>query len=119
MDDARRLVAGLQVTWTTGATIGGSSGSPLIDVATNRVVGVLTGGFSDCQHRTQPDYYGRLSVVRTSTLSSKHMDRGLEQFLCLCFPTSRLQVSLIWGPSAIFSRYVVATLGMSHSAAVS
>ncbi|EIE26769.1 hypothetical protein COCSUDRAFT_59280 [Coccomyxa subellipsoidea C-169] len=52
-----------QVTWTTGATIGGSSGSPLIDVATNRIVGVLTGGYSNCQDRTQPDYYGRLSVA--------------------------------------------------------
>lgn len=58
-----------QVTWTRGATIGGSSGSPLIDVATNRVVGVLTGGYSSCQDRTQPDYYGRLSVVHALTLS--------------------------------------------------
>lgn len=57
------LNVGVQVTWTTGATLGGSSGSPLIDVATGRVVGVLTGGYSNCQDRTQSDYYGRLSVV--------------------------------------------------------
>lgn len=29
---------GLQVYWEQGATMGGSSGSPLIDVATRRVV---------------------------------------------------------------------------------
>jgi hypothetical protein len=33
-----------EVAWTRGVTAGGSSGSPLIDVDTGLVVGVLTGG---------------------------------------------------------------------------
>ncbi|CAL8467108.1 g6644 [Coccomyxa elongata] len=61
-----------QVTWTTGATVGGSSGSPLIDVNTGKVVGVLTGGYSSCDDRTMPDYFGRLSVA---------WKRGLYQYL--------------------------------------
>ena len=36
--------SGLQISWTQGVTQGGSSGSPLIDVDTRRIVGVLTGG---------------------------------------------------------------------------
>jgi hypothetical protein len=55
-----------QVTWTIGATAPGSSGSPLIDTSSNKVVGVLTGGYTNCHDRTQSDYYGRLSVVRSS-----------------------------------------------------
>ncbi|BDA40579.1 probable protease 1 at N-terminal half [Coccomyxa sp. Obi] len=61
-----------QVTSTTGATVGGSSGAPLINVATGKVVGVLTGGYSSCEDRTMPDYYGRLSVA---------WKRGLYQYL--------------------------------------
>lgn len=54
----------LQVIWSSGATASGSSGSPLIDVDSRKVVGVLTGGFASCQDRTGPDYYGRLSAVQ-------------------------------------------------------
>ena len=54
-----------QVTWTNGATASGSSGSPLIDLESGKVVGVLTGGFASCARRSQPDYYGRLSAVIT------------------------------------------------------
>ncbi len=56
-------VEALQVIWSSGATASGSSGSPLIDVDSRKVVGVLTGGFASCQDRTGPDYYGRLSAV--------------------------------------------------------
>lgn len=66
----------MQVTWGNGATIGGSSGSPLIDVATQKVVGVLTGGYTNCHDRTQSDYYGRLSAVSAPA--------------CLCMHTSHL-----------------------------
>ena len=38
-------------------------GSPLIDTATKRVVGVLTGGVSSCDTRSSPDYFGRISRV--------------------------------------------------------
>ncbi len=55
-----------QVTWTQGVTQGGSSGSPLIDASTHRVVGVLTGGLSSCDTARSPDYYGRLNRVRVT-----------------------------------------------------
>eukprot|EP00884_Botryococcus_braunii_P009693 jgi/Botrbrau1/18725/Bobra.0386s0048.1 len=55
-----------EVTWTKGVTTAGSSGSPLIDADTGRVVGVLTGGPSSCAQvgtGGAADYYGRLSVA--------------------------------------------------------
>jgi hypothetical protein len=55
------------VTWTQGATQGGSSGAALIDAATRRVVGVLTGGTTTCDVFSGADYFGRLSVVRPSS----------------------------------------------------
>lgn len=53
----------VQVVWTQGSTQGGSSGSPLIDAKTRRIVGVLTGGLSTCDTRGSPDYFGRLAKV--------------------------------------------------------
>ncbi len=53
-----------QILWSGGSTEGGSSGSPLIDTTTRRVVGVLSGGFASCANPTGYDYYGRLSAVR-------------------------------------------------------
>ena len=50
-------------------TAPGSSGSPLINAETGKVVGVLTGGLSDCHATGSPDYYGRLSAVSLSPLS--------------------------------------------------
>jgi hypothetical protein len=38
------VVGMVQVEWMQGVTAAGSSGSPLIDADTGRVVGVLTGG---------------------------------------------------------------------------
>ena len=54
----------LQVKWWRGSTASGSSGSPLIDMDTQQVVGVLTGGYASCLEPNEPDYYGRLSAVR-------------------------------------------------------
>ncbi len=54
----------MQVIWSSGATASGSSGSPLIDVDSRKVVGVLMGGFASCQDSTGQDYYGRLSAVQ-------------------------------------------------------
>jgi hypothetical protein len=45
--------------WDTGATEGGSSGSPLID-RRKRVIGTLTGGSSYCSSPKGPDYYASL-----------------------------------------------------------
>eukprot|EP00884_Botryococcus_braunii_P009274 jgi/Botrbrau1/18348/Bobra.0179s0073.1 len=60
------------VTWTKGATQGGSSGSPLFDANTRRIVGVLSGGFSLCSSKTLGDYYGRLAAAYV---------KGLDRFL--------------------------------------
>lgn len=46
--------------WNTGATEGGSSGSPLLD-REKRVVGTLTGGESFCSSPRGPDLYASLS----------------------------------------------------------
>ncbi len=47
--------------WTSGATAGGSSGSPLFD-ADNRIIGCLTGGASTC-NRPVNDYYFALGAT--------------------------------------------------------
>ncbi|HMP35532.1 MAG TPA: FG-GAP-like repeat-containing protein [Kiritimatiellia bacterium] len=47
-----------KVRWTTGATEGGSSGSPLFNSA-KRIIGQLYGGYSSCSFRTGLDDFGR------------------------------------------------------------
>jgi len=49
--------------WDRGTTEQGSSGSPLFDVANERIVGVLSGGIpgEGCD-QSNPDFYGRLSL---------------------------------------------------------
>ena len=79
-----------EVTWGDGVTEGGSSGSPLIDAATNRVMGVLTGGFSSCDQPKSPDYYGRLSTARApgrplcSRLSVARLYAHARQLVLFC-----------------------------------
>ena len=52
-----------QVVWTEGTTLGGSSGAALIDAASRRIVGVLTGGDASCAAPQGADYFGRLSMA--------------------------------------------------------
>ena len=56
-----------QVYWTAtanghGTTEGGSSGSPLFNEF-GEIVGVLSGGFSDCSNTSGLDYYGKFSTA--------------------------------------------------------
>ena len=58
----------VQVSYAVGSTQGGSSGAPLIDYQSQRVVGVLSGGHASCDDPSQYDYYGRLAVASPSLL---------------------------------------------------
>jgi hypothetical protein len=55
-----------QVTWTSGVTEPGSSGSGIWDSATRGLVGTLSGGGSSCSSPTSPDCYGKFSVAWAS-----------------------------------------------------
>lgn len=71
----------MQVTWTQGATQGGSSGAALIDADTRKVVGVLTGGTTTCDIFSGADYFGKLSVVSQVTVNSQSYECAPE-FIC-------------------------------------
>lgn len=47
------------VQWSSGVTEPGSSGSPLFESATQRIIGQLWGGYSSCSAPNDPDAYGR------------------------------------------------------------
>lgn len=56
-----------ELTWQStatdwGVTEGGSSGSPVFDETSKRIVGTLTGGAATCTDQTAPDYYGRFDL---------------------------------------------------------
>lgn len=55
-----------QVIWNSGVTEPGSSGSGLWNPVTHRLVGVLSGGDSDCIAPAAPDCYGKFSVAWTN-----------------------------------------------------
>lgn len=60
-----------RVTWSAnsnghGVTEGGSSGSPLFNNSSGRIIGTLTGGGSYCTALTSPDLYGKMSYHWTS-----------------------------------------------------
>ena len=55
-----------RITWSAnsnghGVTEGGSSGSPLFNNSSGRIIGTLTGGGSYCTALTSPDVYGKMS----------------------------------------------------------
>ncbi len=52
-----------EVLWSNGTTEGGSSGSPLFNQGTQRVIGQLYGGHASCLARNEPDYFGRFDVT--------------------------------------------------------
>jgi hypothetical protein len=51
----------VKVRWSTGATEGGSSGSPLFNAA-GRIIGQLYGGYSSCRNRNGLDDFGRFDL---------------------------------------------------------
>ena len=53
------------VTWSMGVTEPGSSGSPIFDSITQRLLGQLWGGGSSCSQPHAPDSYGRFSESYT------------------------------------------------------
>ncbi|MCB1805863.1 MAG: hypothetical protein KDJ99_12175 [Candidatus Competibacteraceae bacterium] len=55
----------IEITWFSGVTEGGSSGSGLWARSNGqlRLIGTLTGGFSFCAAPNSPDYYGRFDVA--------------------------------------------------------
>jgi hypothetical protein len=59
-----------QVTWTSGVTEPGSSGSGIWNTNTHLLLGTLSGGGSDCSTPTSPDCYGKFSVAWGSGTSA-------------------------------------------------
>ena len=60
-----------RLTWSAnsnghGVTEGGSSGSPLFNNSSGRIIGTLTGGGSFCTALNSPDSYGKMSYHWTS-----------------------------------------------------
>ncbi|MFO7789979.1 MAG: PKD domain-containing protein, partial [Bacteroidales bacterium] len=56
-----------ELTWQStttdwSVTEGGSSGSPVFDENTKRIVGTLSGGGASCTNQSAPDYYGRFDL---------------------------------------------------------
>ena len=56
------------VDWDLGTTEPGSSGSPMFDCTTHRVVGQLHGGYAACGNDLE-DWYGRIAVSWDAGLS--------------------------------------------------
>jgi hypothetical protein len=62
------------IRWDQGVTEGGSSGAGLWN-KNRQIVGVLSGGSSDCANPTEEDYFGRLDVAWNQGLST-FLDKG-------------------------------------------
>ncbi|CAK0748842.1 lysyl endopeptidase [Gammaproteobacteria bacterium] len=60
----------LEITWNSGVTEGGSSGSGLFSNSSFKLIGgQLHGGSSYCSSPTDPDYYGRFDLAYKLALS--------------------------------------------------
>ncbi|MEY3049779.1 MAG: hypothetical protein RL365_1817 [Bacteroidota bacterium] len=73
-----------RLVWTAntnghGVTEGGSSGSPIFNNSSGRIIGTLTGGGSYCNATNQPDYYGKMSYHWISNGTTNN--RRLKPFL--------------------------------------
>lgn len=67
-----------RVTWASGTTEGGSSGSPLFD-NNGRIIGQLFGGTASCTNRNDPDYYGRFyNSWDSSATATQHLKTWLD-----------------------------------------
>jgi len=94
------------VDWDKGTTEGGSSGSPLFDDNSQKIIGQLTGGYAACGNSSS-DYYGKFSMSWDygSSSSSRLKDwldpnnTGIQQLDGIEGPTP-LQVS-ISGPTSV------------------
>jgi len=83
-----------RLTWSAnsnghGVTEGGSSGSPLFNNSSGRIIGTLTGGGSFCTALNSPDSYGKMSYHWTSNGTptnerlKTHLDPGNTGLLVL------------------------------------
>lgn len=74
-----------RITWSansngTGVTEGGSSGSPLFNNSSGRIIGTLTGGGSFCTALTAPDSYGKISYdwISNGTATNQRLKTFLD-----------------------------------------
>ncbi len=130
-----------EVSWNTGITAEGSSGSPLFNGTTGRIIGQLSGGTSFCNTPADPDWYGRFftswdgggtdetrlsnwlgngAATTTNTVRSPHLTGPSvvctsNQTFTLHNPIPGLSVSWEVSPSSLFSG---STSGSGASATV-
>ncbi|GAB3644249.1 putative Ig domain-containing protein [Spirosoma arcticum] len=93
----------LQLSWNDGVTEGGSSGSPLFDVTSRRIVGQLLGGSSFCtppSAQNAPDQYGRFFTSWTGGgTASTRLSNWLDP-TGISGNTTNLAVPTVSGPAA-------------------
>lgn len=104
--------------WNVGTTEGGSSGSPLFDFNTKRIIGQLLGGNATCSNNESvgSDFYGKLGISwdQNTTSDSTNLMTWLDptgtdiQFLdgsatpCLSNLTNNVSLLQIEDPSGVY-----------------
>jgi len=63
--------------WDSGTTEGGSSGSAIYDNVTQRIVGLLSGGFAACGNNSD-DWYGKFSYAWTNNGTTDPSERLMD-----------------------------------------